>query len=116
MSSLKSFFLSKKGILITSVSLVCIAVILYAVGHNWKANTVDRSFSKYIESYTSGIISKESPIRVKLVGQVQAIHAQNEALPDGIFSFSPSIKGKAYWVDALTIEFKPDKALDPDKT
>jgi len=116
MSLLKSFFSSKKSILIISVSLICIAAVVYAIGHKWKANTVDKSFSKYIESYTSGIISKESPIRIKLVGQVQATHAQNEALPDGIFSFSPSIKGKAYWVDALTIEFKPDKALDPDKS
>jgi hypothetical protein len=115
MSSIKSFFLSKKGILISTLSLVFIAVVVFAVKRYSKPAAVDKSFSKYIESYTSGIISKESNIRIKLIAHVQGTHVQNEALPDGIFSFSPSIKGKAYWVDALTIEFRPEKHLDPDE-
>lgn len=116
MSAIKGLFLSKKGIIITTVLLVCVAAIAYAVKHYSKPQPVDRSFSKYIESYTSGVISKESNIRIKLVRQVQGTHVQNEALPDGIFSFSPAIKGKAYWVDALTIEYRPAQKLDPDKS
>ncbi|MCC8425558.1 alpha-2-macroglobulin [Mucilaginibacter sp. UR6-11] len=115
MSTLKTFFTSKKGILITVSSLILVAVAAFAIKHFSKPKTIDRAFGKYIESYTSGIISKESSIRIKLVSHVQGTHAQNEVLPDGTFSFSPSINGKAYWVDALTIEFKPDKPLDPDK-
>ncbi|QKJ29552.1 hypothetical protein HQ865_07230 [Mucilaginibacter mali] len=115
MSAITGFFSSKKGIIITTVSLVCVAAIAYAVKHFSKPQPVDRSFSKYIESYTAGMISKESSIRIKLVRQVQGTHVQNEALPDGIFSFSPAIKGKAFWVDALTIEFRPAQKLDPDK-
>lgn len=115
MSSIKAFFTSRKGILITTVLLVLIVVAAFALKHFSKPKPVDQSFSKYIESYTSGIVSKESSIRIKLVSHVQGMHVQNEALPDGIFSFSPSIKGKAYWVDALTIEFKPDKQLDANK-
>ncbi|MFD2144033.1 hypothetical protein [Mucilaginibacter antarcticus] len=72
-------------------------------------------YAKYIEAYTSGVISKESVIRIKLASQVQTAHEQNEELKSGTFSFSPSIKGKAYWSDAQTIEFKPDGKLDHDK-
>src|SRR6202012_976849 len=61
------------------------------------------------------VISKERAIRIKLSNQVQTMHEQNEELPDGTFSFSPGVKGKAYWVDAQTIEFKPAEKLDPDK-
>jgi len=77
--------------------------------------SIDPGFSKYIESYTTGIISKESPIRIRLAGDVQTSHVQNEAISDNSFDFSPSIKGKAYWVDARTIEFRPEGKLDPDK-
>ena len=115
MSVIKGFFLSKKGIIITTTSLVLIAVVAYAISHFKGNNQIDRSFSKYIESYTAGIISRESSVRIRLVSRVEGTHAQNEELPDGIFSFSPSVKGKAYWIDALTVEFKPEKPLDPDK-
>lgn len=115
MSAIKGFFSSKKGIIITTLSLVCVVAIAYAVKRFSKPQPVDRSFSKYIESYTAGMISKESNIRIKLVRQVQGTHVQNEALPEGIFSFSPAITGKAYWVDALTIEFRPAQKLDPNK-
>jgi uncharacterized protein YfaS (alpha-2-macroglobulin family) len=115
MSTTKSFFLSKGSILIATLSLILIVLVAYSFSHRKEINTVDKSFSKYIESYTSGIISKESSIRIKLANSVQGTHVQNEALPDGIFDFTPSIKGKAYWVDARTIEFKPEHLLDPDK-
>lgn len=115
MSVIKGFFLSKKGIITITASLALIAVVAYAIIHFKDSNKVDRSFSKYIESYTAGIISRESSVRIRLVSRVEGSHAQNEALPDEIFSFSPSVKGKAYWVDALTVEFKPEKPLDQDK-
>ncbi|MCJ8209764.1 MG2 domain-containing protein [Mucilaginibacter sp. RS28] len=116
MSTLKALFTSKKGILITAGAIVLVAASFFAIRYYLKPKAVDKTFAKYIESYTSGVISKESTIRIKLVSQVQGTHAQNEPLPDGVFSFSPSVKGKAYWVDALTIEFKPDKQLEADRS
>ncbi len=105
----------RKGLIsiVISVSLLILIFIL-VLNHNPKT-VVDPAFSKYIESYTTGIISKESTIRIRLAGDVQISHEQNEALSDDIFDFSPSIKGKAYWVDARTIEFRPQGKLDPDK-
>ncbi len=115
MSTIKALLSSKGGIFLTTSCLVLLVLVAYSLQHLGNKNTFDRSFSKYIESYTSGIISKESAIRIKLASHVQGTHVQNEALPDGVFEFTPSIKGKAYWVDARTIEFKPEKPLDPGK-
>ncbi|WP_295651026.1 MG2 domain-containing protein [uncultured Mucilaginibacter sp.] len=115
MFPLKSSLFSKAGILYTLSFIILVGGATYYFIHKNKKSTIDTSFSKYIESYTTGIISKESGIRIRLAGNVEGVHTQNEALPDDIFDISPSVKGKAYWVDARTIEFKPDNYLDADK-
>jgi uncharacterized protein YfaS (alpha-2-macroglobulin family) len=76
---------------------------------------VDPSFSKYIEAYTSGVISKKNTIRIQLAADASVTHTLNETINEPLFSFSPAIEGKAYWVDARTIEFKPGKDLQPDQ-
>ena len=111
-----SLFQTRKGLLGLGLALTLLILGTFFVLRARQRTNVDPAFSKFIESYTTGIISKESPIRIRLAGDVQTSHANNEALADDIFDFSPSIKGKAYWVDARTIEFKPDTKLDPDKS
>ncbi|MEB0261276.1 MULTISPECIES: MG2 domain-containing protein [unclassified Mucilaginibacter] len=117
MNYFANLFRSRRGQIIVSVSLILIAlVIFFARQHQRnKQLKVDAAFSKYIESYTTGVISKQSTIRIKLAGEVQVSHAQNEELKDGIFDFSPSVKGKAYWIDDRTIEFRPAAAMNIDK-
>ena len=106
---------NRKGLITIGVSITLIIIIIFLFFHYRQKPGIDPGFSKYIESYTTGIISKESTIRIRLAGDVQVSHVQNEALSDNSFDFSPSIKGKAYWVDARTIEFRPEGKLDPDK-
>lgn len=96
------------------VSLILIVFLgILIVRHRGK-NTVDHAFGKYIESYTSGTISRAGVIRIRLAGDVQVTHTQNQELGN-VLDFSPDIKGKAYWVDSRTIEFKPDEKLKADK-
>jgi uncharacterized protein YfaS (alpha-2-macroglobulin family) len=99
---------------------VCAGALLlgsiYFIFHRKHATVVDPAFSKYIESYTSGIISKEGTIRIRLAGQVPTTHVQNDKLPDNVFDFSPSIKGKAYWIDERTIEFRPEAKLTANQS
>lgn len=108
-------FLANKRKRVTTAIVLGIFFIVAAVLliHHQRKNNVNPAFSRYIESYTSGIISRSGTIRIKLASDVQTSHAQNEPLPDGTFSFSPEIAGKAYWVDAQTIEFKPSSAMQP---
>jgi len=70
---------------------------------------VDPAFSKYIDAYTSGIVSKKSTVRIVLASDASVTHGINETIKEELFHFSPSVEGKAYWVDAKTIEFKPSK-------
>lgn len=79
----------------------------------WK--TVDPEYAKYVEAYTSGVISKTSSIRIKLAADAPTTHTLGQEVKEKLFSFSPSVKGKTYWVDARTVEFKPEKNLEPNQ-
>jgi uncharacterized protein YfaS (alpha-2-macroglobulin family) len=107
----------KRPFIAIAVSMFLLVVFsIYLIFHRKHAAVVDPAFSKYIESYTSGIISKEGTIRIRLAGDVPTTHVQNDKLPDNVFDFSPSIKGKAYWIDERTIEFRPEARLNANQS
>gem|GEM_PF-5620423 len=54
----------RKGLISIGVSLTLLIFIILIFNHRAKPG-IDPGFSKYIESYTTGIISKESPIRIR---------------------------------------------------
>ena len=76
---------------------------------------VDPAFSRYVDAYTTGVVSKTSPIRIQLAHAANATHTIGEEVKEPLFSLSPSVKGKTIWIDASTIEFKPEKSLEPNK-
>src|SRR5690606_26262227 len=79
-----------------------------------KKNTVtkiDPAFAEYIESYTTGTISKTAPIQIKLLPESIKTHSVQEVLNENIFSFSPQVKGQTIWIDDRTLEFRPDEQL-----
>ena len=75
---------------------------------------LDKGFSEYITSYTSGIVPANSPIEVRFTTDF-ASKAKKTTEP-GLFVFDPSIKGKAEWKDETTLVFTPSGLLDPGKT
>ncbi|MBS1745297.1 MAG: hypothetical protein JST21_03905 [Bacteroidetes bacterium] len=87
--------------------------VLFSCKTEPKLIDVDPAFSQYIDAYTSGVVSKKNTVRIQLAADVPTTHTINETLKDKLFSFSPAVKGKAYWLDARTIEFKPDNDLTP---
>jgi uncharacterized protein YfaS (alpha-2-macroglobulin family) len=100
-------------IIIIAVTAIAIAVGAYFLLR--KTNKQDDSqFAKYIDAYTSGTISKKSNIRVHLANAVNTVTDLGETDID-IFDFSPNIKGKTYWIDAQTLEFRPDESLKSDQ-
>src|ERR1700712_3391230 len=89
------------------ISLSCITTILCtSCKKNEKWIDVDPAYSKYVEAYTTGMISKTSAIRVQLASEASTTHTVGQPLTEQLFSLSPSIKGTAAWIDARTIEFK----------
>lgn len=98
--------------------LLCIAaaVILFAsCNKSDKWIDVDPAFSQYIDAYTTGTVSKTTGIRIQLAGDASTTHAVGEVVKEDLFDFSPSVKGKAFWLDARTIEYKPESNLKADQ-
>ncbi|SMD34905.1 hypothetical protein SAMN04488029_2245 [Reichenbachiella faecimaris] len=67
-------------------------------------------FVDYISAYTSGVISAQSKIKIKMAKPVAEIKPGTEA-SSGLFQFEPKLKGKAYWEDSRTIIFEPEAKL-----
>ena len=110
-------FFKNKPVLI----LIVLVVVSAAIGAFFlfkKANPANynQQYVKYIDSYTSGTISKKGSIRVHLAAQVTTTVDLQKADERALFDFSPSIKGKAYWLDAQTVEFRPDEPLTAGET
>jgi uncharacterized protein YfaS (alpha-2-macroglobulin family) len=80
-----------------------------------KLTHVDPIFSQYIDGYTSGTISKTAAIKIKLSADASTTHPLGEVVDKKLFSFSPSVNGKAVWLDARTIEFQPAENLKSDQ-
>lgn len=76
---------------------------------------VDPAFSAYISAYTSGTISRESVIRIRLNNDVAKDSDINRAVKKNIFEFTPAIKGNAYWIDSRTVEFRPNEKMQQGK-
>lgn len=67
-------------------------------------------FVEYVSAYTTGYISKNSSITVKLA-KPASIAEPGKEIESSLFSFDPGLKGKAIWEDDKTIVFKPTTGL-----
>jgi len=99
-------------ILIAAIAVpVIVAIYIFAFKVK-RVNSENPEFRKYISAYTSGVISKTSTIKIKLLSDIVEKIENKEVLPENLFNISPSIDGKYYWLDDYTIEFKPEKYMD----
>lgn len=83
-------------------------VTFSACMHSPKDIIPSAKYAPYVNAYTGGVISQSSTIRIELTHDQPMIDVNNE-LKDNPFSFSPSLKGKAYWISNNTIEFVPEE-------
>ena len=65
-------------------------------------------FAPYISAYTGGSISHNSTILVEFM-EDQPESVWKGDTDETLFSFSPSLKGAAHWVNGKTIEFVPER-------
>lgn len=98
-----------------SVGLMLLVSAIYFFMFRKPVDDFNPGFARYIEGYTSGIISKNGTIKIQLTGGVKTMHTNSEPVDDGILEFTPAIDGKAHWLDERTIEFRPAKSLQPGK-
>lgn len=105
--------LIKPSVLIRSTIVLCLLLSVLA-GCKSKKQTVltaDPKFREVISAYTSGVISVQSTIKIRLANDYPDSVQPNTLISQALFDFSPSVKGNAYWVDRRTIEFRPDEKL-----
>ncbi|HYG20409.1 MAG TPA: MG2 domain-containing protein [Ohtaekwangia sp.] len=93
---------------------VIIAAIFYLTGGRGtkpSPSYINPAFGAFISSYTSGVVSSGSTIRVVLgKDAVDSAEIGRESSVK-LFSFSPSIKGTTVWLSRNTVEFRPESRL-----
>ena len=62
----------------------------------------DTRYSSYVKAYTGAAVTQGSTVRVELSSP--AVSRE-----DGLFSFSPSVKGSQRWLASDVVEFVPDQ-------
>jgi alpha-2-macroglobulin len=72
-----------------------------------KQITPEATFGKYVQAFTSGVISTGSTISVILTQPLSGVENTNKQL----FRFSPEIKGETVVVNDRLIEFRPSQPL-----
>ena len=84
-----------------SVALAALAVVACLN----RPSTPDTSFAPYVTAYTGGSVSPSGPISIRLASEV----APEKQLTEGLFSFSPSVKGTIVWNGPSSVDFIPDE-------
>ncbi|MGB0431673.1 MAG: Ig-like domain-containing protein, partial [Bacteroidia bacterium] len=75
------------------------------------APKIDPAFAKYIQAFTSGVVSTKSAIKITFDRAIKDSFTYEQEETQTLFDFSPRVDGKAYWVSENTIEFRPTKQL-----
>ncbi|CAD0002895.1 alpha-2-macroglobulin family protein [Flavobacterium salmonis] len=96
------------------VLVFCVFFIFQSCGRKSAAdfNSDFSLFKEYIVSFTGGLVSSESDIRVVLAFDKKDWKA-NQVLDSDLFDISPSVDGKVVALSPNTITFIPEKKLKP---
>lgn len=110
----------KRNLITAFISLCILSFIVIKLNAKPEIITVDPAYAQYVSAYTSGMLSKNSSIKIELTNElpVDSNYTSNDEmpLPDSnllkkAISFSPSIKGHAKFLSTRVIEFTPDEPL-----
>ncbi len=97
------------------IALAIVVVLTWQCRGPAETNAGNAAFAKYVEGYTTGVISRESTIRLRLASQVNTFQETNAEDTRKLFTIQPAVKGKTRWIDARTVEFIPEKQFDPSR-
>lgn len=109
----------KPYLTISKLSLTLLVFILFSCGDKKEKKeketiTFSEEIAKVVSYVTNGDIHFDDEIKVIFNNPVVDENEVNSS-PDDIFSFSPSIKGRALWESRSVLKFVPDKVL-PTRT
>lgn len=98
-----------------AAAILITAIVFVSKGKNQKFKRVNPAFKEYITAFTSGFISTESPIQIRLSNDYVDSAMIGKPIEQELFKFEPAIKGNSYWTDRRTIEFRPESKLPEEQ-
>lgn len=109
----------KPNLTISKLSIVLLVAIMFSCGDkkekkDEKTLTFSEEIAKVVSFVTNGDIHFDDEIKVIFNDPVVEENEVNSS-PQGVFSFSPNIKGSAIWESRSVLRFVPDKPL-PTRT
>jgi len=104
---------NKIGFGALAVLAIALIVFYFTPGKGAKTfnSAINPAFGEYISSYTAGVVSSGSPIRIIFSKDAVDSAAVGNETSAKLFEFSPSIEGTTVWHDKRTVEFKPTDRL-----
>ncbi len=115
---MKSLPWKKIAIGVASAAVVIAGVFYFtsSTGRKPVTTRVDPAFVEYVSSYTAGVITSGSTIRLVLAEEAIDSTQVGQESSVKLFNFKPSLNGKAVWLDRRTIEFRPEKRMMSGQT
>ena len=95
--------------------LLILTVILMPSCKRNAVRPVNPAFRQYVQAFTSGVISTRSTLKIRLTSDFVDSVLFNQPVEEKLFDFSPAVKGKVYWIDSRTLEFRPEENLPAKK-
>jgi len=80
-----------------------------------RAAELRQEWFRYISAYSSGFVSRKSPIRVLFVNNVGP-EGEERGVPAGVLMFDPDLSGRTEWKSPRELAFTPDRPLKPGLT
>jgi uncharacterized protein YfaS (alpha-2-macroglobulin family) len=110
---MKTFSWKKIGLGVAVIGIIAFGIFYFTTSTGSKPGPsyINPAFGEYISSYTAGVVSSGTTVRIVLATDVVDSSLIGQENPAKLFSFSPSIDGKTVWLDRRTVEFRPDKRL-----
>lgn len=103
--------MNRKALIAANIVLVAVLLLVNTSCNKRKLRKPDSAFAPYITAYTGGIVSAYSDVKIRFADEV----ADTTIDLEKVFSIYPKVKGKLFWADAFTLQFKPDEPLESDE-
>jgi len=94
------------------LSILTVVVLFGCSQEIQKRVTINPEFAQYISAYTSGIVSRESSVKIMLTDEVAEQLEENDESLNEIFRMIPEASGSAKFLSSRMIEFIPSELLE----
>jgi uncharacterized protein YfaS (alpha-2-macroglobulin family) len=101
-----------------SLALLAGGLVLPACSCNEGATpqiAVSEVAPEVVSAYTSGLVSRKSPVKVQLAQESTAFSAVGSPV-EGVFRITPEVPGTATWLSSTELSFQPAADLTPGET